>query len=305
MTEQPDLSRRGALRCMTWAGAAMLWTVPGGIPRARLAGTAQAAETGFSFVQVSDSHIGFNRAANPDTPGTLARAMEQVRAMPGAPAFMIHTGDITHLSKPAEFDTAAALLGTARLPLHTVPGEHDLLENDRRSWLDRFGKNTQGDGWYSFDAGGVHFIGLVNVMELKDNGLGNLGAAQLDWLARDVQGLSASTPIVVFAHVPLWIVYRDWGWGTADGEQALALLRRFGSVTVLNGHIHQTMQKIEGNVAFHIATSTAFPQPAPGTAPSPGPLTVPADRLRGLLGVRQVSLVSANAPLAVIDTPLV
>jgi 3',5'-cyclic-AMP phosphodiesterase len=306
MTDDPTiLSRRNTLRCMTWAGAAMLWTVPGGIPRARLAGgTAQAAETGFSFVQVSDSHIGFDKAANPDTPGTLKLAMDKVQAMPNNPKFMIHTGDITHLSKAAQFDTAASLLGTTRLPLYTVPGEHDILDDNGKSWLNRFGKNTQGDGWYSFDAGGVHFIGLVNVVDLKDNGLGNLGDPQLEWLKKDTAGLSASTPIVVFAHVPLWIVYREWGWGTADGEQAISLLKRFGSVTVLNGHIHQTMQKVEGHVAFHIADSTAFPQPAPGTAKAPGPMTVPADKLHSLLGVRQVSLVSANAPLATVDTPL-
>ena len=300
------VGRRGALACMTWAGAAMAWTVMGGVPRARLVGTAEAAPAGFSFVQVSDSHLGFDKPANPDTAGTFNEALKQVAAVPGDPAFLIHTGDITHLSKPGQFDLAAQLLSTVKLRSYTVPGEHDVLEDDNKSWISRYGKQegAKGDGWYSFDAGGVHFIGLVNVMNLQGNGLGALGSDQLEWLEKDLQGLSASTPVVLFAHVPLWTVYADWGWGTADGAQALRYLRKFGSVTVLNGHIHQVMQKVEGHVAFHTARSTAFPQPAPGTAKGPGPMAVPPGQLRDYLGITRVSLVASNAPLAIVDTPL-
>ena len=218
---------------------------------------------------------------------TLQEALDDVGKLPKKPAFMIHTGDITHLSKPAQFDTAAQLCGGTKLTMHTVPGEHDILEEDGKSYLNRFGKGTKGDGWYSFDANGVHFIGLVNVVNLQGNGLGNLGHDQLEWLENDVKHLSASTPIVVMAHVPLWIVYQDWGWGTADGAQALSYLKKFGSVTVLNGHIHQVMQKVEGNVAFHTARSTAFPQPAPGAAKGPGPMVVPAGELKQLPRHRQ------------------
>ena len=226
--------------------------------------------------------------------------------MPAKPALTIHTGDITHLSKPdgVRHRVAIAVGALNVTELHTVPGEHDILEEDGKSYLNRFGKGTKGDGWYSFDAGGVHFIGLVNVVNLQGNGLGNLGHDQLEWLEDDVKHLSASTPIVVMAHVPLWIVYQDWGWGTADGAQALSYLKRFGSVTVLNGHIHQVMQKVEGKVAFHTARSTAFPQPAPGTAKSPGPMVVPAGELKQYLGIANVNLVSAKAPLAIVDTPL-
>ncbi|MEJ0018798.1 MAG: metallophosphoesterase [Acetobacteraceae bacterium] len=297
-------TRRGILTCMTWAGAAMVWTVAGGIPRSRLVATADAADPGFSFVQISDSHLGFDRPANPDVTATLRQALDDVGALPQRPAFLIHTGDITHLSKPATFDTAQQLMGATKLAVHTVPGEHDILEEDGRSYLNRFGKGTQGDGWYSFDAGGVHFIGLVNVVNLQGAGLGSLGREQLEWLEKDVRPLSASTPVVVFAHVPLWTVYADWGWGTADGAQALSHLRRFGSVTVLNGHIHQTLQKVEGQVVFHTARSTAFPQPAPGTAKSPGPMVVPAGELKQHLGIATVRLVSSGAPLAIVDTPL-
>jgi hypothetical protein len=296
--------RRGFLKCMTWAGSAVVWTVAGGIPRARLIGEADAAVTGFSFAQVSDSHLGFDRPVNTNVTGTFQEALDRVAGMADKPAFLIHTGDITHLSKPEQFDTAGQLLSATGLKAYTVPGEHDILEDGGKSYLNRYGKGTKGDGWYSFDAHGVHFIGLVNVVNLQGNGLGDLGQAQLDWLERDVRHLSASIPIVVFAHVPLWVVYKDWGWGTRDGGQALATLKRFGSVTVLNGHIHQVMQKIEGHVAFHTARSTAFPQGTPGVAKGPGPMPVPAGELRTYLGAARISLVSAKAPLAIIDTPL-
>jgi len=304
MDIDPNLQRRGFLKCMTWAGTAMVWTVAGGVPRSQIIGSAEAATTDFSFVQISDSHLGFDKAANPDVTGTLKLALDEVGALKKTPSFMIHTGDITHLSKPVQFDTASQLCGATKLTLHTVPGEHDVLEEDGKSYLNRFGKGAKGDGWYSFNAGGVHFIGLVNVMNLQANGLGSLGNDQLEWLEDDVKNVTASTPIVVFAHVPLWMVYKEWGWGTSDGAQALSYLKKFGSVTVLNGHIHQVMQKVEGSVAFHTARATAFPQPAPGTAKSPGPMVVPAGELKEYLGIANVSLVSSKAPLAIVDTPL-
>jgi 3',5'-cyclic-AMP phosphodiesterase len=299
-----NADRRGFLKCMTWAGSAMVWTVAGGIPRARIIGQADAAETGFTFAQVSDSHLGFNKPVNTDVAGTFQEALGHVTSMEDKPAFLIHTGDITHLSTAEQFDTGAQLLGTTNLQVYTVPGEHDILEDNGKSYLNHYGKGTHGDGWYSFNAHGVHFIGLVNVVNLQGNGLGDLGHAQLEWLEDDVKGLSASTPIVVFAHVPLWIVYQDWGWGTKDGGQALTYLKRFGSVTVLNGHIHQVMQKVEGHVAFHTARSTAFPQGVPGVAKGPGPASVPPGELKNFLGTTQISLVTTKSPLAIVDTPL-
>src|SRR6266446_3478708 len=300
------VSRRHTLECMLWAGTGVLWTVAGGIPKSSLMGSAQAAQGGFTFLQISDSHVGFDKAANPNALGTLQEAIAKVKALPNKPAFMLHTGDITHLSKPKQFDDAAQVLGSAGLDAHYVPGEHDNLDDvPLKSYLERYGKNTKGTGWYSFDQKGVHFIGLNNVMNLKAGGMGLLGSEQLAWLADDVNGLPASTPIVVFAHIPLWTISKDWGWGTDDSEQALSMLKRFGSVTVLNGHIHQLMQKVEGNVTFHTARSTAFPQPAPGSAPSPGPKLVPANELRGLLGVTNVSYRVGTAKLAITDTALV
>jgi len=298
------LNRRGLLKCMAWAGTGVVWTMAGGIPRSfNLIDTAAAA-SGFSFVQISDSHIGFNNAANPNVTGTLQEAIGKINALPGRPAFMIHTGDITHLSKPEQFDNADQIIRGANLPVHYVPGEHDVLDDDGKGYLERYGKGTTGLGWYSFDESGVHFIGLINVMNFKAGGLGNLGQEQIAWLEKDVKGLSASTPIVIFAHMPLWTIYPEWGWGTGDAAQALFYVKRFGSVTVLNGHIHQIVQKVEGNITFQTARSTAYPQPEAGKAKAPGPLTVPADQLKRMLGLRAVNYEEGAHPLVVSDTML-
>jgi 3',5'-cyclic AMP phosphodiesterase CpdA len=299
-------SRRKVLECMTWAGTGILWTITGGVPAAMgIIDEAIAAESGgITFLQISDSHVGFDKPANPNVLGTLEEAIGRVKALPVKPSFMIHTGDISHLSKPKEFDDADQIISQVHLDVHYVPGEHDFLDPDVALYRERYGRGTKGAGWYSFDASGVHFIGLVNVVDLKAGGLGNLGSEQLAWLEADLKDRSASTPIVVFAHIPLWVVYKDWGWGTEDGGRALELLKRFGSVTVLNGHIHQVMQKVEGNVTFHTAMSTAFPQPAPGSAPSPGPMKVPDEKLRTLLGIADVTFKQGEQRLAVIDQPL-
>jgi Icc protein len=304
------VDRRGFLKCMAWAGTGTLCLMQGGVLKSfalsDLANRGLAAAKGeLSFVQISDSHIGFDKAANPDVTTTLDAAIAKVNALETPPEFVLHTGDLSHLSKPSEFDTLDQRLKSMRTDqIHYVPGEHDVLNDDGQQYRERYGKGTRGDGWYSFDQKGVHFIGLVNVMNLKAGGLGNLGKEQLEWVEDDVKHLKSSTPIVVFAHIPLWSVYPEWGWGTDDGAQALGYLKRFGSVSVLNGHIHQVMQKVEGNVTFHTAMSTAFPQPQPGTAPSPGPMKVPADKLRGLLGVTDVNFVPGKHTLAVVDSTL-
>jgi len=304
------VDRRGFLKCMAWAGTGLVWTLSGGVPVSQAFGKGLgygAKKAGdFSFVQISDSHMGFNKPANPDVVVTLKTAVDKINGLAQAPDFLLHTGDITHLSKPEQFDTVDQVLKSASAKdVFFVPGEHDVLDDNGKSYLERYGKNTQGSGWYSFDKKGVHFIGLVNVMNLKAGGLGSLGGEQLEWLEKDVQHLKHSTPIVLFAHVPLWTVYPEWGWGTDDGAQALSYVKKFGSVTVLNGHIHQTMQKIEGNVTFHTATSTAFPQPQPGKAEAPGPMKVPAEQLRALLGITDVNYVERPHSLAIVDSTLV
>jgi 3',5'-cyclic AMP phosphodiesterase CpdA len=295
---------------MGWAGTAVVCSVTGGILTSRALGDAMAnpgalAAAELNFVQISDSHIGFNKAANKNVIGTFQEAVNRINALPKAPEFLLHTGDLTHLSQADEFDTVEQVLKASNASkVFYVPGEHDVMSDNGEQYMARFGKGTLGSGWYSFDQKGVHFIGLVNVMGKTELGMGNLGQDQLDWLKKDIASLSNSAPIVVFAHVPLWEIYPQWGWGTTDGAQALGMLKRFGSVTVLNGHIHQQVQKIEGNMTFHTARSVAFPQPAPGTAPKPGPMVVPADHLRNMLGLTSVKYTEVDHHLAIIDSTL-
>lgn len=301
--------RRGFLKCMAWAGTGALWTVSGGLASSISFDQAAARPMGgaktFSFVQLSDSHVGFNKPANPDAAATYREAVAKVIAMPVKPDFIIHTGDITQLSRDQEFDDADQIVKAAGLTVFHVPGEHDMLdEGGGKAYLERYGKGTKGAGWYSFDHHGVHFVALINVVNLKPGGMGSLGPEQLAWLEKDLAGRSSSTPIVVFAHMPLWTVYAEWGWGTDDAAQAMTYLKRFGSVTVLNGHIHQITQKVEGNIRFHTARSTAFPQPVGGQGPSPGPLKVPTEQLHSMLGVTTASFVRGTEPIALIDATL-
>lgn len=297
-------SRRQFLKCMAWAGAGTLWLMKSGVLHAQPLGDASTAKDAtFSFVQISDSHIGFHKAPNPDVVGTLRRSLTMINAQKIRPAFLLHTGDLTHLSKPEEFDTLNGLMQEARVGRRFyVPGEHDVIGDNGAEFFRRFGEKQQAGGWYSFDQNGVHFVGLINVLNLKAGGLGSLGADQLAWLKNDLASLSAETPVVVFAHMPLWPLYPQWGWGTDDSAEALSYLRRFGSVTVLNGHIHQIQQKVEGSITFYTARSTAYPQPAPGVGPGPGPLqSVTAEALHRYLGIRDVRHVQTGGALAVTD----
>jgi 3',5'-cyclic AMP phosphodiesterase CpdA len=309
--DQSLLSRRNALKCMAYGGAGTLFALSGGVFAPIDLATAASDEKGAAklgrplFVQISDTHIGFNKEANPDVSGTLTQTIDIVNGMYEQPALIIHTGDITHLSKPAEYDLAQQLFGRLRTTeMHTVPGEHDTTDAAVTEYFNRFGKASNNKGYYSFDHAGVHFMGLINVLQFKPGGLGTLGEEQLAWVAADLKGRSASTPIVVFAHMPLWTIYEPWGWGTGDADQLLSQLRRFGSVTVLNGHIHQIVQKVEGNMTFHTARSTSYPQPVAGVGSGPGPLKVPSDQLAAMLGITSVSVVKHPSAMVLTDTAL-
>lgn len=302
------MSRRQALSCLgAWSGTAVIWGMVGGVPQAlgMAADRAAGRHTRFTFAQISDTHLGFKKEANPDAIGTLRRCIGDINALPHRPAFVAHTGDVTHLSKPEEFDLASQLLGELHAgSLHVVPGEHDALDEGLKGYLARYGRASAGNGWYSFDDHGVHFVALNNVVDFQAGSMPALGDEQLRWLEQDLAARSASMPIVVLAHIPLWTVYEPWGWGTADAPRALAALRRFGSVTVLNGHIHQVMQKVEGHVAFHTAMSTAYPQATPDPAHSPGPLSVPAGELGRWIGTREITVVRGTRSLATVDRPI-
>jgi len=326
MADRVDgVSRRRALGCMAWAGTGVLWTLSGGVAhsigllaQSTTPDPVKTPEAGeLTFLQISDSHVGFAKPLNPNVKGTLEEAINRIKAMPVQPSFVIHTGDITHLSRPSEFDDAEHIISQAQLDVHYVPGEHDVLDPEVKLYRERFGRGSKGAGWYSFDANGVHFMALVNVVTGarfmdtvhvdnpggKAGGLGELGNEQLAWIEDDLKGRSASTPLVVFAHMPLWSVYPSWGWGTEDSARALGYMKRFGSVTVLNGHIHQVVQKVEGNITFHTARSTAFPFPSPGSAPTPAPLKVPPDKLRTMIGSATMTFKQGDQRLAIIDAP--
>jgi hypothetical protein len=312
MSEQRTLtSRREALRCLAYGGAGTLFALAGGVFTPIDLAVAASDRTGAAklgkplFVQISDTHIGFNKEANPDVAATCNRSIDLVNALPEQPALLIHTGDITHLSKPAEFDLAQQLFSRLRTTeMHTVPGEHDTTDPTVTEYFNRFGKASGNKGYYSFDHGGVHFVALINVLQFKPGGLGTLGAEQLAWVANDLKGRSSSTPLVVFAHMPLWTIYEPWGWGTGDAPQLMEQLRRFGSVTVLNGHIHQIVQKVEGNVTFHTARSTAYPQPVAGEGAGPGPLKVPTEQLATMLGLTSASIATHPRALQLNDTTI-
>lgn len=310
-TDHASISRRNALKCLAYGGAGTLFALSGGIltpiDLAEAANSQRGLPSGSRplFAQISDTHVGFSKDANPDVTVTLNRTVDLLNAMSTQPDLMIHTGDITHLSKPEEFDLARQLLTRLRVTeLHTVPGEHDIMDGEGANYFERYGQPSNNQGYYSFDHAGVHFLALINVLNFKPGGLGMLGSEQLSWVVADLKSRSASTPIVIFAHMPLWSVYEPWGWGTGDADQLLALVRRFGSVTILNGHIHQIVQKVEGNISFHTARSTAYPQPAAGEGPGPGPLKVPGDDLARFLGVSTVTHQQHPSSLQISDFTL-
>lgn len=284
------MKRGDFLAHVGWTGAGIAFTLSAtGVVRAA------ATPDGPYFVQISDSHLGFHLPANPDVTATLKATIDAINGLSNQPQFVIHTGDVTHLAKPEQFDLAKQLLGTLKAPLVVLPGEHDMLGDGHKTFAQAFPPKSGTDGWFSWDSGGVHYVALVNVFDFEQMGV--LGDAQLSWLERDLAGLPASRPVVVFAHVPLYALYPQWGWTTADGAKALALLARFDAVTVLNGHIHQVIEHTEGKIRFATANATAYPQPAPGAAPKPGPLTLPHDQLLGVIGYREVEMYGGDATL--------
>ncbi|MGW2248803.1 metallophosphoesterase family protein [Kitasatospora sp. NPDC001660] len=316
MTEHTDdsngggehgMTRRQLMRHSAWFGGAVVLTVTAGEVISHIPGSASAAPASSAdlrFVQISDSHIGFQGPANMDVTGTFGTAINQINSLGFRPDFVMHSGDLTHLSTPDQFDQVKQMLSQLDTDrVFTVPGEHDSIgDNGPRAYRQAFGQNTLGDGWYSFDTHGVHFIALVNTLHLEQ--LGHLGNDQIDFVRKDIAGLSSDTPIVIFSHIPLFAMYPTWGWGTDDSVQLLSMFRRFSSVTCLNGHVHQLFSKTEGNITFHSARPTCYPFPKPGEGPAPLPQVLPAGRLKDALGIRTVNYWQGSHALAVKDEKL-
>jgi len=299
------MKREEFLECMAWCGTGVVY----GLSGAGIVGRALADDSGGAmppldrtFVQISDTHVGFNGKANQDVIATFQQAIDKINALPKPPEFVIHTGDLTHLSKPDQLDTVKQMLGTIKTgAYYAVPGEHDVINDGGTEFFKAFG-HPSGNRWFSYDAAGVHALALTNVVDITKGGI--LGRDQLEWARTDLAKQRADTPIVVMAHIPLYAVYPDWGWTTDDQMELLDQLRRFDTVTVLNGHIHQVLSKVDGKITFYTAASTAFPQPKPGSAPNPGPLAVPAGDLGKLLGIRTVTVQGGSHNIAIADQSL-
>ncbi|BBY22619.1 metallophosphoesterase family protein [Mycobacterium stomatepiae] len=301
------MNRRQLLRHGAWFGAAVGFAVASGEVISHVAGAAASdrakLKPALRFAQVSDSHIGFTGTPNPDVSASFGHAIDQINNLGYTPDFVIHTGDLTHLSTPEQFDQVKQMTSGLKTPhVFTVPGEHDSVDDAGQKYRKVFGAGSMGDGWYSFDIAGIHVIALVNTLNLRK--LGHLGVDQLEFVEKNVAGLSSDTPIIVFSHIPLFAMYPDWGWGTDDATQALSYLRRFASVTCINGHVHQLFSKTEGNVSFYSGTTTAYPLPHPGDGPAPKPITLPAGRLRDALGIREVSYTKGETALALKEQTL-
>jgi 3',5'-cyclic-AMP phosphodiesterase len=286
------MERRKFIEHVGWTGLGIVWALSeNGLLTARQVDAAPAQKS-FSFVQISDTHIGFHKPANEHVTDTLQKAINAINALPTPPAFVVHTGDISHLSKPEEFDQAKQLLSQLKVPLFTLPGEHDTIGDRGQAYEEAFNRKNAKEGLQIWDHSGMHFLAVTNVLDFGATGKGALGQAQLDLLTKDLVAQKKDTPIVVFSHIPLYDLYPKWGWATADSAKLLSLLSRFSSVTVLSGHIHQVIQHSEGNIRFHTASTTAYPLPAPGNGEQPTPVTLPEKNLLKVLGFRTVEVIA-------------
>jgi len=298
---QRSIDRREFLKLAGFGGAVFASGL--GLAGCAAGGAASKADAEeFYFVQLSDTHWGFEGPPNPDAKGTLKKAVGAVNALSEPPDFIVFTGDLTHTTddpkvrrqRMAEFREIVAPLKVKNV--HFMPGEHDAALDRGEAYQEFFGKMN-----YTFDHKGVHFIALDNV---SDPGA-SIGDAQLQWLAADLRKLPREARIVVLTHRPLFDLYPQWDWATRDGAQAVALLMPFPNVTVFYGHIHQENHYLTGHIAHHAAKSLIFPLPAPGSQPKRAPLAWdPAQPYRGL-GFRDVEADVKRATYRIDEMPVV
>ncbi len=272
-------------------------------PRTAASRAAPASDDGdFFFLQLSDTHWGFEGPANPQAMRCLAQTVHAINAVEAQPDFVVFTGDLTHKTDdPAqrrdrlrEFRTIVAELRSSKLVF--LPGEHDAAADGGEAYREVFG-----DLYQSFAHRGVHFIALDNASAPG----GTLGAPQLDWLAGEVAKVPRDAALVVLAHRPLFELYPEWDWSTTDGARAIEVLSAHPNVSVFYGHIHQEHHHVTGKIAHHSARSLIFPLPAPAAAQKRAPLPWdPASRDHGL-GHRSIRVAGASADLAITEVPFV
>jgi len=264
-----------------------------------LTNRALAAEDEFFFVQLSDTHWGFTgQAVNPDSTGTLKKAVEAVNNLKIQPDFIMFTGDLTHVTdddkdrrtRMSQFEDIVSALKVKNIRF--MPGEHDAGLDEGAAFKEFFGKTH-----YTFDHKGVHFIVLDNVSDPTST----VGKDQLEWLSADLKKQKKDSRIVVFTHRPLFDLYPDWDWYTRDGAKAIEMLMPYLNVTVFYGHIHQENHKNTGHIAHHAAKGLMFPLPAPGSVPVKNPIPWNASQPYKGLGFRSVDVTAKPAALAIAE----
>jgi len=274
----------------------------GAVFASTLARGAPTAADDFYFVQLSDSHWGFNGpAVNPDAKGTLPKAIAAVNALERQPDFVVFTGDLTHTTdnpverrkRMAEFKEIVA--GLRVRDVRFMPGEHDASLDNGKAFIEGFGATH-----YTFDHKGVHFIALDNVSDPA----ARIGDEQLAWLAADLAKQPKDARIVLFTHRPLFDLAPQWDWATRDGAKAVELLMPFQNVTVFYGHIHQENHHMTGHIPHHSAKSLIFPLPAPMSQPARAPIPWDAAQPYRGLGFREVDAEDSGRKLAIRELPV-
>ncbi len=291
-----EMDRRDFLR-LAGLGCAVFTSGMGGLDH--LANRAFAGESDFFFVQLSDTHWGFtNSAVNPDSAGTLKKAVEAVNLLKVQPDFIVFTGDLSHVTDD-DNERRKRLSGfrdiVSQLKLKNIkfmPGEHDAGLDEGMAYREFFGET-----YYAFDHKGVHFIALDNVSDPTSS----IGDVQLEWLSADLKKQKKESQIVVFTHRPLYDLYPDWDWYTRDGAKAIDLLMPYPNVVVFHGHIHEELHHRTRHIAFHAAKGLMWAFPPPGSVPQKAPIPWDPNQPYKGLGFRSVGVKAKSAELAIAE----
>jgi hypothetical protein len=292
------IDRRSFLK-LTAVGGGVVFV--SGLEGCASAGMAGGSAGDFHFVQLSDTHWGFEGAPNPDAANTLKKAVATVNALSQQPDFIVFTGDLTHTTddpivrrkRLSEFRDIVKALKVQNIRF--IPGEHDASLDNGAAYKEFFGETH-----YTFDHKGVHFIALDNVSDPA----AKIGDAQLAWLKTDLSKLDKNAPIIVFTHRPLFDLAPKWDWATRDGAQAVDALLPYANVTVFYGHIHQENHHLTQHIPHHAAKSLIFPLPAPGSQEKRAPLAWNAAAPNSGLGIREIKADPGHAQVTATELPV-